>query len=52
MGKCGPHEHFSVACLGILMAWGIAATCDGSSILIVGVGVGTGAGEIGQSVLV
>ena len=25
-GQCGPHEHFSVACLGIAMAWGIQAT--------------------------
>ena len=22
MGQCGHHEHFSVACIGITMAWG------------------------------
>ena len=38
MGQCGPHEHFSVACLGITMAWGITATWGGSSVLIVGSG--------------
>ena len=52
MGKRGPHEHFSVACLGITVASGIATTWDGSSVLIVGVGVGIGAGRIGQSFLV
>ena len=26
IGQCGPHEHFSTTCLGITMAWGIAAT--------------------------
>ena len=34
------------------MAWEIAATWDGSSVLIVGVGVATGVGGIGQSFLV
>ena len=48
MGQCSPHEHLSVACLGITIEWGIAATWGGSSVLI-GAGVGTGAGGIGQS---
>ena len=52
MGQCGPHEHFSVACLGITMALRIAATWDGSSILVVRAGVGTGVGGIGQPFLV
>ena len=52
MGQCGPHEHFSVACLGITMAQGIAAILGGSSVLMVGAGVGTGVGRIGQSFLV
>ena len=52
MGKCSPNEHFSVACLGFTMAWGIAATWGGSSVLILWAGVGTGTGGIGQSFLV
>ena len=52
MGKCGPHEHFSVTCFGITMAWGIAAILSCSSVLMVGAGVGTGVGWIGQSFLV
>ena len=40
MGQWGPHEHFSVAVL------------DCSSVLVVGAGVGTGVGGIGQSFLV
>ena len=52
MGQCSPHEHFSVACLSIVMAWGIAAILGCSSVLMVGVGVGTGVGGIGQSFLV
>ena len=52
MGQCGPHEHFSVACLGITMAWGIAAAWGGSSVLIVGAAVVAGVGGIGQSFLV
>ena len=52
MGQCGPHEHFSVACLGITMAlgdcsyFGLFFCFDG------GVGVETGGGGIGQSLLV
>ena len=42
MGQCGPHEHFSTTCLGITIAWGIAATWGGASGFIVGVGVGVG----------
>ena len=34
------------------MAWEIAATWGGSSVLMVGAGVGTGVGGIGQSILV
>ena len=34
------------------MTWGTAATWDGSSVLTVRVGVGTGVGRIGQSLLV
>ena len=34
------------------MAWGIAATWGGSSVLIVGVGVAAGVGRISQSFLV
>ena len=52
MWQCGPHEHLSVVCLGITMAQGIAATWGGSSVLMMGAGVGTGAGGIGQSFLV
>ena len=52
MGQCSPHEHFSVACLGITMAWGIAATWGGPSVLKVRVGVYIGVGGIGQSFLV
>ena len=52
MDQCSPHEHFSVACLGITMAWGMAAILGGSSVLMVGAGVGTGVGGIGQSFLV
>ena len=51
MGQCGPHEYFSVACLGITMAQGTAATWGGSSVLMVGAGVGIVAGGIGQSFL-
>ena len=40
MGQCGLNEHFSVACLGNTIAWGIAAILVCSSILIVGAGVG------------
>ena len=47
MGHCSPHEHFSTTCLGITIAWGIAATWGGTSVLTVGVGVGV----IGQSFL-
>ena len=39
MGQWSPNEHFLVAHLGIAMAWGIAATWGGSSVLIVGAGV-------------
>ena len=52
MGQYGPHEHFSVACLGITMAQGIAATLGGSSVLMAGADVETGVGGIGQSFLV
>ena len=52
MGQCGPHEHFSVTCLGITMVLGIAAILGCSSVLMVGAGVGTGVGGIGQSSLV
>ena len=52
MGQCGPHEHFSATCLGITMAWGIAATWGGFSVFTVGAGVGAGVGKIGQSILV
>ena len=52
MGQCGPHEHFSVACLGITMAWGFAATWGHSSVLMMGADVGTGVGGIGQSFLI
>ena len=52
MGQCSPQEHFSVACLGITMALGIAATWGGSSVLMVGAGVRTGVGGICQSFLV
>ena len=52
MWQCGPHEHFSVVCLGFFMAWGIAAILGGSSVSMVGVGVGTGVGGMGQSFLV
>ena len=51
MGQCGPHEHFSVACLDIVMAWGIAAILV-CSVLMVGAGVRTGVGGTGQSFLV
>ena len=52
IGKCGPHDHYSVACLGITIAWRIAASWGGSSVLILGTGLGTGAGGIIQSFLV
>ena len=52
MGQCGPHEHFSVACLGITMALGIAAILGCSLVLMVWADVGTGVGGIGQSFLV
>ena len=51
-GQCSPHEYFSVACFGITLAWQIAATWGGSSVSMVGMGGGTGAGGIGQSFLV
>ena len=51
MGKCGPHEHFSVTCLGITIAWRIAATWSGASVFIVGADVGIGVGGIDQSFL-
>ena len=41
-----------VTCLGITMAWGIAATWGSSSVLILGAGVPAGVGGIGQSFLV
>ena len=44
--------HFSATCLGITMAQGIATTWGGFSILMVGAGVGAGAGGIGKSFLV
>ena len=40
-----------MACLGINMAWGIAAILDCFSVLMVEAGVGTGVGGIGQSFL-
>ena len=46
MGQCSLHEHFPVACLGTTMAWEIAATWDGSPVLIVGAGIATGVGEL------
>ena len=52
MGQCSPHVHFSVAYLGLTMAWGNASTWGGSSVLTVRAGVGTGVGEIDQSFLV
>ena len=36
MGQCGPNEHFSVACLGFTMAWGIAEILGGSSVFMGG----------------
>ena len=47
MGQCSPHEHFSTTCLGITIAWGIAAAWGGTSVFTVGAGVG----GIGQSIL-
>ena len=47
MGQCSLHEHFSATCFGFTTAWGITATWGGTSILIVGAGVGVGG--IGQS---
>ena len=47
IGQCGPREHFSVVSLGITMAQWIAAILGGSSVLMVGVCVGTGVGGIG-----
>ena len=44
MGHFGPQAHFSVICLGITIAQGIAATCGGVSVFTVAVGVG-GAGQ-------
>ena len=49
MGQCGSHEHFPVACLGIVMAQGIAAILGCSSVLMVAVGMETRVGGIGQS---
>ena len=51
-GQCGPQEHFSVACLGITMAWVIAAILGGSFVLMVGAGVEAGVGGVGQLFLV
>ena len=51
MGQCGPHEQPSIACLGLTIAQGIAATWGGASALMVGAGVGAGEGGIGQSFL-
>ena len=48
MGQRSPHEHFSTTCLGITIAWGIAAVWGGTSVFTVGAGVG----GIGQSFLV
>ena len=50
MRQCSPHEHFSVACLCMVMVQGIAAILGCSSVLILG--LGTGVGGIGQSFLV
>ena len=52
MRQCSPHEHLSVVCLGIVMVHGIASVLGCSSVLMVGVGVGTGVGERGQYFLV
>ena len=52
MEQCSPHEHFSVACLVMVMAWGIAANLGCSSVLMVGLGLGTGVGGIDESFLV
>ena len=52
MRQCSPQEHFSVACLGIVMTWGISAILGCSSDLMVGVRVGTEVGGIGQSFLI
>ena len=49
MGQCSPHVQFFVACLGVSITLGIAATWDGASVFTVGADVGTGAGGIGQS---
>ena len=51
MGQCGPHEQPSIACLGLTIVQGIAATWGGASVLMVSAGVGTGVGGIGQSFL-
>ena len=51
-GAIGPHEHFSVTCLGITMTLRIASILGCSSVLMVGAGVGTGVGGIGHSFLV
>ena len=51
MKQSSTQEHFSVACLGITMAQKISATWGGSSVLMVGAGVGTGVGGINQSFL-
>ena len=40
MRQCGPHEQSSIACLGLTITWGIAATWAGASVLIVGASVG------------
>ena len=52
MGQCSHNKHLPVACLGIAMVQGIAAILGCSSVLMVGAGVGTGVGGIGQSFLV
>ena len=52
MGQCGPQEHFSVVCLGIIMAWRNVAILGGFSVLMVRAGVGTGVGGIDESFLV
>ena len=52
MGQCSPHEHFSVASLGITMVLGSTAVLGCSSVLMLGTVVGTGVKGIGQSFLV
>ena len=52
MEQCGPHEQPSAACLGLTLTLGIAAIWGHVSVLMVGAGVGTRVGGIGQSFLV